>query len=134
MRAAARRTGRTRSAQRRPSAGPATRRRSPRPCCGSCPTNRPTSRVRFSTSPGGVEAVMRIAVLGGGGAMGGLFGGYLARAGEDVVLVDVSQASIDAIERDGLAIEEKDGSTATIRVKASSKPKDVSPVDLIVNF
>ncbi len=77
---------------------------------------------------------MRIAVLGGGGAMGGLFGGYLARAGEDVVLVDVSQASVDAIERDGLAVEEKDGSTATIRVKASSKPKDVSPVDLIVNF
>jgi 2-dehydropantoate 2-reductase len=60
---------------------------------------------------------MKIAVLGGGGAMGGLFGGYLARAGEDVVLVDVS-----------------DGSTATIRVKASSKPKDVGPVDLIVNF
>ena len=77
---------------------------------------------------------MKIAVLGGGGAMGGIFGGYLARAGEDVVLVDVSQASIDAIERDGLAIEEKDGSTATIRVKASSRPKDVGPVDLIVNF
>ena len=56
---------------------------------------------------------MKIAVLGGGGAMGGLFGGYLARSGEDVVLVDVSQASVDAINRDGLAIEEKDGSTAT---------------------
>ncbi len=77
---------------------------------------------------------MKIAVLGGGGAMGGLFGGYLARAGEDVVLVDVSHASIHAIDRDGLAIEEKDGSTATIRVKASSKPEDVGPVDLIVNF
>jgi len=36
---------------------------------------------------------MKIAVLGGG-AMGGLFGGYLARAGKDVVLVDVSDASI----------------------------------------
>ncbi len=77
---------------------------------------------------------MKIAVLGGGGAMGGLFGGYLARAGEDVALVDVSQAAVDAINRDGLAIEEKDGSTATIRVKASSKPKEVGPVDLIVNF
>ena len=77
---------------------------------------------------------MKIAVLGGGGAMGGLFGGYLARAGEDVVLVDVSQASVDAIERNGLAVEEKDGSTATIRVRASSEPKDVGPVDLIVNF
>jgi 2-dehydropantoate 2-reductase len=77
---------------------------------------------------------MKIAVLGGGGAMGGLFGGYLARAGEDIVLVDVSQAAVGAIDRDGLKIEEKDGSTATIRVKASSKPEEVGPVDLIVNF
>ena len=77
---------------------------------------------------------MKIAVLGGGGAMGGLFGGYLARAGEDVVLVDVSQAAVGAIDRDGLMIEEKDGSTATIRVRASSKPEEVGPVDLIVNF
>jgi 2-dehydropantoate 2-reductase len=77
---------------------------------------------------------MKIAVLGGGGAMGGLFGGYLARAGEDVVLVDVSEASVDAINRDGLVIEEKDGSTAVVRVKALSKPKGVGPVDLIVNF
>ena len=77
---------------------------------------------------------MKIAFLGGGGAMGGLFGGYLARSGEDVFLVDVSQASVDAINRDGLAIEEKDGSTETVRVKASSNPSDIGPVDLIVNF
>ena len=57
---------------------------------------------------------MKIAVLGGGGAMGGIFGGYLARAGEDVVLVDVSQAAVDAINRTASSIEEKDGSTATI--------------------
>jgi 2-dehydropantoate 2-reductase len=77
---------------------------------------------------------MKIAVLGGGGAMGGLFGGYLARAGEDVVLVDVSQTAVDVINRDGLKIEEKDGSLSTVRAKASSKPRDVGPVDLIVNF
>ncbi len=77
---------------------------------------------------------MRIAVLGGGGAMGGLFGGYLARAGEDVTLIDVSQLAVDAINRDGLAIEEKDGSVAVIQVKASSTPQEVGPVDLIVNF
>ena len=34
---------------------------------------------------------MKIAILGGGGAMGGLFGGYLARAGNDVTLIDVSR-------------------------------------------
>ena len=41
---------------------------------------------------------MKIAILGGGGAMGGLFGGYLARAGNDVTLIDVSRAAIGAIK------------------------------------
>src|SRR5258707_4254255 len=77
---------------------------------------------------------MKIAVLGGGGAMGGLFGGYLARAGEDVTLVDVSEPAVDAINRNGLQIEERDGSNVTIKVKASSSPAEVGPVDLIVNF
>lgn len=77
---------------------------------------------------------MRVAVLGGGGAMGGLFGGYLARAGNDVTLIDVSRAAIDAIGKDGLSIEEKDGSTALIQVAASDDPAAVGPVDLIINF
>ena len=77
---------------------------------------------------------MRIAVLGGGGAMGGLFGGYLSRAGEDVVLVDVSKLAVEAINRDGLSIEERDGSENVVRVPASANPDEVGPVDLIVNF
>jgi len=77
---------------------------------------------------------MRIAVLGGGGAMGGLFGGYLARAGEDVTLVDVAEPAVQAINRNGLCIEERDGSHSVIRVKAASKPEEVGPVELIVNF
>src|SRR4051794_597577 len=77
---------------------------------------------------------MRIAVLGGGGAMGGLFGGCLARAGEDVVLVDVSEAAVDAINRNGLAIEEKDGSVATIKVRATTAPESFGRADLILNF
>jgi len=77
---------------------------------------------------------MRIAILGGGGAMGGIFGGYLARAGNDVVLVDVSRAAVDAINADGLSIEEKDGSRPVIRVPAVDDPKNAGPVDLIINF
>jgi 2-dehydropantoate 2-reductase len=77
---------------------------------------------------------MKIAVLGGGGAMGGMFGGYLARAGEDVVLVDVSQPAVEAINRHGVVVEEKDGSAAAFEVKASSSPKEVGKVDLIINF
>ncbi|HVZ15373.1 MAG TPA: 2-dehydropantoate 2-reductase [Bauldia sp.] len=77
---------------------------------------------------------MRIAVLGGGGAMGGLFGGSLALVGEEVVLIDVSKAAIDAITASGLKIEEKDGTVRIAHVKASSTPAEVGPVDLILNF
>jgi len=77
---------------------------------------------------------MRIAVLGGGGAMGGLFGGWLADAGNDVILIDVSTAAVEAINTHGLTIEEKDGSRRQVRVEASGNPAAVGPVDLIVNF
>jgi 2-dehydropantoate 2-reductase len=80
------------------------------------------------------EICMRIAILGGGGAMGGLFGGYLARAGNDVTLIDVSKAAIGAINDHKLTIEEKDGSQPSFGVPASDDPKSVGPVDLIVNF
>ncbi len=76
---------------------------------------------------------MRIAVLGGGGAMGGLFGGWLAAAGQDVTLVDVS-AAVDAINADGLTIEEKDGGVRVVRVPATRDPASVGVVDLIVTF
>lgn len=77
---------------------------------------------------------MKIAVLGGGGAMGGLFGGWLAQAGHDVTLVDVAASAVAAINRDGLRIEEKDGSVARVAVKASDRPDEVAPVELILNF
>ena len=77
---------------------------------------------------------MKIAILGGGGAMGGIFGGYLARAGNDVTLIDVSKAAVTAINDIGLTIEEKDGSQPVIKVPASDNPASVGPVDLIINF
>jgi 2-dehydropantoate 2-reductase len=77
---------------------------------------------------------MKIAILGGGGAMGGLFGAYLARGGNAVTLVDVSKPAIDAITANGLAIEEKDGSVPVVRVPATADADSVGPVDLIVNF
>jgi 2-dehydropantoate 2-reductase len=77
---------------------------------------------------------MRIAILGGGGAMGGLFGGYLARAGNHVTLIDVSRAAVETINDAGLTIEEKDGSHPVIEVRASADPASVGPVDLIINF
>lgn len=77
---------------------------------------------------------MRVAVLGGAGAMGGIFGAYLARAGHDVALVDVSRPAVEAINRDGLVVEEKDGSAPVFRVRATDEPASVGVVDLVVNF
>ncbi len=77
---------------------------------------------------------LKVAVLGGGGAMGGLFGGYLARAGEQVALVDVSIPAVEAINRNGLKIEEQDGAILNVSVAASDDPQAIGVVDLIINF
>ena len=44
-------------------------------------------------------------LIWGAGAVGGTLGAYLARAGEDVLLVDIAEDHVAAMNRDGLAIE-----------------------------
>ena len=44
-------------------------------------------------------------LIWGAGAVGGTLGAYLARAGEDVLLVDIAEDHVDAMNRDGLVIE-----------------------------
>ena len=46
---------------------------------------------------------MKIAVLGAG-AIGGVIGGYLARAGRDVTMIDMWPANIERIKKDGLTV------------------------------
>ena len=46
---------------------------------------------------------MKIAVLGVG-AIGGVIGGYLARAGRDITLIDMWPANIDRIKESGLTV------------------------------
>lgn len=75
---------------------------------------------------------MRIAVLGAG-AMGSLFGGYLSRKNE-VVLVDVSPAVVEKIQADGVVIHEPDGSAAAYRVQAMTQTGGQAPVDLMIVF
>lgn len=75
---------------------------------------------------------MRVAVLGAG-AMGALFGGYLSRRHE-VLLVDVDRALVDAIERDGITIEEPDGSRQVCRPRAVTDTAGLAPADLIIVF
>jgi 2-dehydropantoate 2-reductase len=63
-------------------------------------------------------------LIWGAGAIGGTLGAYLARAGEDVLLVDIVAPHVEAMNRDGLAIE---GPVETFRqtVRAAT-PDDVT--------
>ena len=75
---------------------------------------------------------MRIAVLGAG-AMGSLYGGYLSRK-HDVILVDVNQAVIDAINVNGVTIHEPDGSVTVCHPLGAVSTAGMAPVDLIIVF
>jgi 2-dehydropantoate 2-reductase len=77
---------------------------------------------------------MKIAILGGAGAMGALLGGTLAKAGVDVTLIDVAQTAVDNINANGLRLEDKAGETHQITVKASTDPASVGPVDYVLVF
>jgi 2-dehydropantoate 2-reductase len=73
---------------------------------------------------------MRIAVLGAGG-LGGVIGGLLARAGEDVTFV-ARGAHLEAIRRRGLTVKSPVVGELTVRVPATDDPAEVGPVELIV--
>ena len=92
--------------------------------------------VQFARNDGSlvVGSSMKIAVLGGGGAMGGIFGARLADAGHAVTLIDVAKPAVDAINDNGLKIDAKDGTSRTYTVAASTEPAKVGAVDLVMNF
>ena len=66
--------------------------------------------------------------------MGSIIGGRLAQAGNDVTLVDVVQPVVDVLNSSGLRIESKDGTVATIPIKATTQPASVGVVDLVLVF
>lgn len=75
---------------------------------------------------------MKIVVIGAG-AMGSLFGGLLSESGNDVTLVDVSKAHIDAINRDGLLLTTSSGSRY-IKVAAKYAQNVNETPDLVIIF
>jgi 2-dehydropantoate 2-reductase len=77
---------------------------------------------------------MRIVVLGGAGAMGAVFGGRLAQAGNEITLVDVSPGAVDTINRQGLTVEDKTGASDVIRVRASTDPASAAGSELALVF
>jgi 2-dehydropantoate 2-reductase len=74
--------------------------------------------------------MMKIAVVGAG-AMGSIFGARFASGGHDVVLVDVAQPLVDAINDAGVTVVRGEESTNT-RVPATTEPSEVGPVDAVV--
>ncbi len=75
---------------------------------------------------------MKIAVIGAG-AMGCLFGAYLTQAGESVAVVDIWPEHIQAIQTQGLILEEASGEQ-NIPLAATTGIDMLEPVDLAVLF
>jgi 2-dehydropantoate 2-reductase len=71
---------------------------------------------------------MKIGVIGAG-AMGSVMGGLLAKAGNDVTLVDVWREAVEAINKKGLRIDDE-----VVKIRATDKPADVGPADLVLVF
>lgn len=87
---------------------------------------------------------MQIAVMGAG-AMGSLFGGLLAAAGENVTLITRDEAHVTAITHRGLRIvdatdggrtdpDDPENHTRRVSVPATTDPASVGTVDLVIVF
>ncbi len=89
-------------------------------------------RPRMIARPGilGNLSWMRIAVVGAGG-VGGYFGGRLAQAGHRVAFV-ARGAHLEALRRDGLAVESVAGDFVVRPVEAAADPRDVGPVEAVL--
>ncbi len=73
---------------------------------------------------------MKIAVVGIG-AQGGFFGALLANAGNDVTLIARGQ-TLDALRANGLFVKSNSLGDIKLSVKATDRPAEVEPVDLIM--
>jgi len=76
---------------------------------------------------------MRTAILGAG-AMGSVIGSFLAEAGVEVVLVDISKPIVDAIHSNGLVIVNREGNERLVQIAATTDPNTVGIVDLLIVF
>jgi 2-dehydropantoate 2-reductase len=73
---------------------------------------------------------MRIAAMAAG-AVGSYFGGRMAQAGHDVAFIARGK-NLDALRKNGLKIESVHGDLHLPKVFATSDPKEVGPVDVVL--
>ncbi|OLL32432.1 2-dehydropantoate 2-reductase [Burkholderia sp. SRS-W-2-2016] len=76
---------------------------------------------------------MEIAILGAG-AMGSLFGGLLAEAGHRVTLVDIDDAHLDAIRREGLRLTTDAGSRMVGSLEGCRPEQATAAPELLIVF
>ena len=74
---------------------------------------------------------MRIAILGAG-ALGSVFGGHLALAGNDVTLVDVWREHMEAVAAGGLDLRTPQGVSTIVPLRAIHEPWRLEPVELVI--
>ncbi len=76
---------------------------------------------------------MKIAIIGAG-AMGSIYGGFLAEAGNEVYFLDVFKEHVDNINQNGLWMEGTSGDRYIKGIKATADPTEVGVVDLVIVF
>jgi 2-dehydropantoate 2-reductase len=74
------------------------------------------------------------AAILGSGAMGCLFGGMLAEAGCDVVLIDIWRGHSNAVNDSGLKIDGPEGNRIIRNIRSVTNPVDAGSVDLVMVF
>ncbi len=74
---------------------------------------------------------MKIAIFGAG-AMGSIYAGLFVEAGHEVHAVDIWQAHVEAINRDGLRIEGASGDRVVTGIRATGDGSTVGACDLYV--
>ncbi|SKC81532.1 ketopantoate reductase [Burkholderia sp. CF099] len=76
------------------------------------------------------ETAVKIAILGAG-ALGCAIGAALTEGGNEVWLLNRSVAHVEAMRRDGLRVDDANGSRR-VEVKATTRAAEVGAVDLVV--
>ena len=75
---------------------------------------------------------MKIALIGPG-AMGLLFGGYLSKK-HDVTLIGTNQETMEDIDKNGISIQETDGTVSRYYPHGTADSSNMPPADLILLF
>jgi 2-dehydropantoate 2-reductase len=78
------------------------------------------------------DETLKISIIGAG-AMGMLFGGYLSRRNE-VMLIDCDEAKVQAVNDEGILIREPDGEVFAAAPKACLPAKKLETADLVLLF